>query len=238
VRLRYADLDTFVERFAPNVTRGGIFLATRTPLPVGTVFAFEVQLSGGQVALSGEGKVIWIKAFDPASPARPHGMGVQFTRVDPASRETLNRILRTKASPRPAGARPGTQPVSTLVSSAARPGANGAGARPVVDTNVDLAAEYGIDEATLRLTVERYRLGGGRATDDEIEDLLRPEAPETTTLSQALDGLPRLLDPSVRRRTGAFRPLELVSSPGDRPSPSPLAHAPGDPPQKPRNEPS
>src|SRR4051812_7022438 len=60
VRSRYADLDTFVERFAPNVTRGGIFLASRAPRAVGEVFPFEVQLAGGEVALSGAGKVIWV----------------------------------------------------------------------------------------------------------------------------------------------------------------------------------
>jgi uncharacterized protein (TIGR02266 family) len=239
VRLRYADLDAFVERFAPNVTRGGIFLASRTPRAVGEVFAFEVQLASGAVALSGEGKVIWIKEFDPAMPQRPHGMGVQFTRIDPASRETLNRILRLKASTaRPApGARPGTQPVSPLASGAPRPSTNGSGTKPHgVDTSVDLAAEYGIDEATLRLTIERYRLSGNRVSDEEIEELLKPEAPEAATLSQALAELPRLLDPSVRRRTGAFRPLEVANT-GDKAAPPPLAHAPGDPPQK-REEPS
>ena len=28
--------------------------------------------------LAGEGKVIWVKAYDPAEPQKPHGMGVQF----------------------------------------------------------------------------------------------------------------------------------------------------------------
>src|SRR5215471_6436380 len=119
IRLRYADLDTFVERFAANVTRGGIFLASRTPRPVGDVFPFEVVLASGVVALSGEGKVIWIKEYDPAEPQRPHGMGVQFTRVDPASRETLNRILRAKGGGQP------SQPVRPLAAGAHAGGTNG-----------------------------------------------------------------------------------------------------------------
>ena len=152
VRLRYSDLETFIERFAPNVTRGGIFLASRTPRPEGEVFAFEVQLSSGVVALAGEGKVIWVKPFNPAEPQKPHGMGVQFVRIDPSSRDTFDRILRAKG----AAAGPGGR-------SPQRPSA-AAHARPRVDTSVDLAAEYGIDEATLRRTVDRNWTLGARGT--------------------------------------------------------------------------
>ena len=115
VRLRYSDLDTFVERFAPNVTRGGIFLASRSPRAEGEIFRFEVQLSTGVVALAGEGKVIWVKPYDAAEPQKPHGMGVQFVQIDPGSRETLTRILQAKANPRapapaPASRTTGAQP--------------------------------------------------------------------------------------------------------------------------------
>jgi len=48
VRLRYAAFETFIEKFAPNVTRGGLFLASRTPRPIGEEFQFEVQLAGGE----------------------------------------------------------------------------------------------------------------------------------------------------------------------------------------------
>src|SRR5882672_3798247 len=92
VRLRYADIETFVERFSPNVTRGGVFIASRAPRPVGDSFPFEVQLATGQVALAGEGKVIWVKEYDHTQPAKAHGMGVQFTSLSPFSREILQRM--------------------------------------------------------------------------------------------------------------------------------------------------
>jgi molecular chaperone DnaK len=193
------------------VTRGGIFLPSRTPRPVGEAVSFEVQLAGGQVALSGAGKVMWIKEFDPAQPQRPHGMGVQFVRIDPASRETLNRMLKAKAA---APARPTTGPVQPLHAR----GTNGsAGRQPRIDAAVDLVSEYGLDEAALRRTVDRYRFGsGGRPVEDELGDLLKPEPAELPSLAQALSELPRLLDPGARRRTGAFRPLE---APGERQQP-------------------
>jgi len=207
VRLRYAAFETFIEKFAPNVTRGGVFLASRTPRPVGEVFAFEVLLEGGEVALAGDGKVTWVKAYDPALPNRPHGMGVQFLRLDALSRDAVNRMLARKASGNSGAVR---VPMSGAASGGHRGGANGAvAAAPRIDTNVDLAAELGVDETKLRRAVDRNWVGGNRSAGeiDDLEALLRPEAVETVTLQQALAELPRLLDSGARRRSGAFRPL-------------------------------
>ena len=205
VRLRYADLETFIERFSANVTRGGVFIASRAPRPVGDLFAFEVQLATGQVALAGEGKVIWVKEFDPTTPTKAHGMGVQFTALSPASRDVLQRMLQVKGTPRaPSAPRGLTQPLTTLGSGRV----NGA-ARARVDTSVDLAAEFGLDEPTLRRAVERAWGPGGRPTEDDLQGLLKGEAPEPATLAQALKELPRMLA-AGRRRTGAFRTLEGI----------------------------
>jgi len=207
VRLRYAAFETFLEKFAPNVTRGGVFLASRAPRPVGEVFAFEVQLEGGEVALAGDGKVTWVKAYDPAFPQRPHGMGVQFLRLDAPSRDAVNRMLARKASGNSGAVR---IPISSASSGGHKSGANGALSPPArIDTNVDLAAELGIDEARLRRAVDRNWVGGSRTSGeiDELEALLRPEPVETVSLQQALAELPRLLETGARRRSGAFRPL-------------------------------
>jgi uncharacterized protein (TIGR02266 family) len=210
VRLRYAAFETFIEKFAPNVTRGGLFLASRTPRPIGEVFQFEVQLAGGEVALSGDGKVTWVREFDPAAPNKPHGMGVQFLRLDAPSREVVNQMLARKAagSGNYSGAIRVSMPAGS--SGATRNGANGTSSPATrVDTSVDLASEMGIDEVRLKRAVERNWLGNGRASGeaDELESLLRPDAVEPVTLAQALAELPRLLDPPSRRMSGAFRPL-------------------------------
>jgi uncharacterized protein (TIGR02266 family) len=205
VRLPYPDLETFAVRFAPNVTRGGVFIASRAPRAVGDAFAFEVQLATGHVALAGEGKVIWVKEFNAAEPAKAHGMGVQFTALSSASRALLQRMLALKGTQRGPGAPRGlTQPLATL--QGGRVGA----ARPRVDTNVDLAAEYGLDEAVLRRALERAWMPGGRPVEDDLAGLLSAEAAEPATLAQALKDLPRLLD-KARRRTGAFRTLEGIA---------------------------
>jgi uncharacterized protein (TIGR02266 family) len=216
VRLRYAAFETFIEKFAPNVTRGGLFLASRTPRPIGEVFQFEVQLAGGEVALSGDGKVTWVREFDPAAPNKPHGMGVQFLRLDAPSREVVNQMLARKAGNSGSANYSGAirVPLAAGSSGPARSGANGTSAPAArVDTSVDLAFEMGIDEVRLKRAVERSWIGNGRAAGeaDELEALLRPEPLESVSLAQALAELPRLLDPPARRMSGAFRPLGDLS---------------------------
>jgi molecular chaperone DnaK len=206
VRLRFPDLDTFVERFAANVTRGGVFIASRSPRPVGDAFPFEVQLASGEIALAGEGKVIWVKEYNPDEPSKPHGMGVQFVSLTPPSRAVLKRMLAAKdtqkagAAQRPSGL---TAPLATLQARA-----NGA-PQPRVDTNVDLAAEFGLDEAVLRRALDRAWGPGARPAEDELAGLLAPEPAPAVTLAQVLKELPRMLDRS-RSRSGAFRTLESL----------------------------
>jgi uncharacterized protein (TIGR02266 family) len=209
IRLRYADLDVFVHKFAPNVTRGGVFLATRNLRPVGSLISFEIQLANGTVALGGQGKVTWVRELNPAEPNRPYGMGVQFTSVDAASRPVLARILKAKELSGPVQ-RP-TGPHAPLGHAAAAGGErNGRTATmPAVDPNVDLVAELGLSEEAIRRVVSRRWMLGARA-DDDLADLLRPEDPQPVTLAQALSELPRLLDPQSSRRrrgSGGFRML-------------------------------
>ncbi|HVR03463.1 MAG TPA: TIGR02266 family protein [Polyangia bacterium] len=204
VRLRYPDLETFVERFAANVTRGGVFIASRAPRPVGDLFAFEVQIATGDVALAGEGKVIWVKEFNPSEPNKAHGMGVQFMALSTASHALLQRMLAIKGTQRVPGAPRGlTQPPATLQAPSAP--------RPRIDTNVDLAAEFGLDETVLRRALERAWGPGGRLGEDDLPSLLAGEPAERATLAQALHELPRMLDRS-RRRSGALRTLEGLAT--------------------------
>jgi molecular chaperone DnaK len=98
IRLKYADVETFIEKFSVNFSRGGLFIASKSPKPVGTLLKFEFQLAQGAPVIRGEGEVIWIKPFEEEAPQKPHGMGVRFTRLDPESRAVIDRALAWKES--------------------------------------------------------------------------------------------------------------------------------------------
>jgi uncharacterized protein (TIGR02266 family) len=99
IKLKYPDVETFIQKYAVNISRGGIFIATKQPKAVGTFLKFEFLLSNAdsQSIIRGEGQVQWTKEFDAANPARPHGMGVKFLRLDAASQEVVDRALRWRA---------------------------------------------------------------------------------------------------------------------------------------------
>jgi uncharacterized protein (TIGR02266 family) len=203
IYLRYPDVDTFVARFAPNVTRGGIFLASRKPRPVGEVVRFEVSLAQGSPLLWGTGNVTWVREFNPAEPHRAYGMGVQFTFVNPECRPLLERLLEKKTAARPT-------PVSDVPIVAPRPGSGespAARGRPTSPSPDDLG-EWAADDASVRRASDRARMLAG-GTDD-IESLLQRTPEEPATLEQALAELPRLV--SNRRTTAAMTVADDVGA--------------------------
>jgi molecular chaperone DnaK len=97
VRLSYGSVDEFVERFATNLSRGGVFIRTRTPKPPGTQVAFELKLASGETVVKGLGTVLWSRNEDPHSnpPVAP-GMGVQFNDLDEPSRAVIERVMEKR----------------------------------------------------------------------------------------------------------------------------------------------
>jgi len=97
VKLKYADEQTFIEKFGTHVTRNGIFIATRSVKPTGTVVRFELQLADGRKLLKGEGVVAWKRDPDPENPSRAPGIGVRYSKLDADSRRLIERIVQYKA---------------------------------------------------------------------------------------------------------------------------------------------
>jgi uncharacterized protein (TIGR02266 family) len=95
IKLKYPDVDTFIQKYAVNISRGGIFIATKTPKPVGTLLRFEFLLANaeGTAVIRGEGQVQWTREYDATAPTKPHGMGVKFTKLDGESQAIVERAL-------------------------------------------------------------------------------------------------------------------------------------------------
>jgi uncharacterized protein (TIGR02266 family) len=198
LQLRYPDESTFIQRFAPNVTRGGIFLASRNPFPVGTVINFEISLVQGPPLLGGSGKVAWVRDFDPQEPQRAHGMGVQFLKVAPASRPMLERLLAFKAQPirTPSSGVPTRR--SGSEASGPRPATTSVASAPRKADLLDGDVSSWIDDPGMRAAADRARVLASRVED--VEALRVREREDPPTIEQALADLPRLL--GMRRPAG------------------------------------
>jgi molecular chaperone DnaK len=106
IKFRSGSLDQFIERYAVDVSRGGIFIRTREPLSVGTRLKFEFQLLDAAPLLAGEGTVVWIRENDPARANVTPGMGVRFDKLSAECQPTLEKILAEKTRLEQAGATP------------------------------------------------------------------------------------------------------------------------------------
>src|SRR3954470_8808385 len=101
IKLKSPDVETFIQKYAVNISRGGIFVATKQPKAVGTALRFEFLLANsdaGESIIRGEGQVQWTREFDPTQPQKPHGMGIRFTKLDVESQALIERALRWRAA--------------------------------------------------------------------------------------------------------------------------------------------
>src|SRR5580698_47317 len=103
IKFRSAGLEQFIERYAVDVSRGGIFIRTREPLAVGTRLKLEFQLQDAAPLLAGEGTVVWIREHDQTRENVTPGMGVRFDKLTPESQPTLEKILAEKTRLEQAG---------------------------------------------------------------------------------------------------------------------------------------
>ncbi len=108
IKFRSESLQQFIERYGVDVSRGGIFIRTREPLPVGTRLKLDFQLVDTVPLFQGDGTVVWIREHDPARAGVTPGMGVRFDRLSAESQTTLDTILEEKIRLQQSGVAPGS----------------------------------------------------------------------------------------------------------------------------------
>jgi type IV pilus assembly protein PilZ len=86
LKVEYRRLNTFFADYTKNISRGGTFIATEKPLPIGTEFVFALGVPNMSEPLKLKGKVMWITPTADASPANPAGMGIEFVYADAEER--------------------------------------------------------------------------------------------------------------------------------------------------------
>ncbi len=107
IKFRSESIEQFIERYAVDVSRGGIFIRTREPLAVGTQLKLDFQFQNGSPLMAGDGTVVWIREVDPNRTNVPPGMGVRFDKLTPESQTVLEQLLVEKTK-RDRGGVPGS----------------------------------------------------------------------------------------------------------------------------------
>jgi len=115
----YATEDEYLEQELDLLSRTGITLVGAQPRPQGVVLRFELVLSGGQVLVRGEGRVV---AFKPSAHGGVGGLTLRFTRIDARSKALLDKAAALREQRRPMSSRPSPPPASASTTSlSARP---------------------------------------------------------------------------------------------------------------------
>jgi type IV pilus assembly protein PilZ len=92
LKVEYRRLNAFFADYTKNISRGGTFIATGRPLPIGTAFVFRLFVPTLDQPISLRGRVKWIiEEPDPAG--REPGMGIRFIFTDDAERAVVERMV-------------------------------------------------------------------------------------------------------------------------------------------------
>ena len=103
LKVEYKRLNAFFADYTKNISRGGTFIQTGKPLPVGTEFVFKLYVPTLEQALHIRGQVKWIVEPDgegaepPAAvmdgkPAVP-GMGIRFVYTTDEERKHIEHLV-------------------------------------------------------------------------------------------------------------------------------------------------
>ncbi len=94
VRLSAPGRDDELPGLTRDIATGGMFVATPSPMPVGTAAHFVLQLGSSErpADVEGEATVVWVRP-EAGGADQPAGMGMQFNRVEPPGEERLEALF-------------------------------------------------------------------------------------------------------------------------------------------------
>lgn len=97
LQVEYKRLNTFFYDYTKNISKGGTFIKTERPLPVGTMFVFRLFVPRLEAPLVLHGEVRWIVKVEDAEQgqggakeAAEAGMGIRFVYNDESSRQDVD----------------------------------------------------------------------------------------------------------------------------------------------------
>jgi len=98
MRVRYRSEDVFANNYIKNLSSGGVFICTKSPLPLDTRVNLQLVFEDKDIKVDVEGKVVWENAgsemptLKQGETTKP-GMGVKFTKISNEARDIINDIV-------------------------------------------------------------------------------------------------------------------------------------------------
>lgn len=95
LKVEYRKMNTFFSDFTKNISKGGTFIKTDRPLPVGTEFVFKLLVPALDKPIELKGRVVWHNSSEEMqNPDHPEpGMGIRFVYQDKNERSVFEKTV-------------------------------------------------------------------------------------------------------------------------------------------------
>jgi type IV pilus assembly protein PilZ len=90
LKVEYKRLNTFFADYTKNISRGGTFIKTRRPLPIGTEFLFKLFVPGRTEPLTIHGEV---QRIVDEAPGEDQGMAIKFVYREGDPQDAIARAV-------------------------------------------------------------------------------------------------------------------------------------------------
>jgi type IV pilus assembly protein PilZ len=91
LEVEYRTAGAFLVSYSVNLSKGGIFIETPSPLPVGSQLSLQFEVPGAG-ALEVSGLVAWVR--QGSLDGLPDGMGIQFDNIDERYGSVIDGLVR------------------------------------------------------------------------------------------------------------------------------------------------
>ena len=92
INKEFDSFDQFIQEYVTNISRSGVFIKTKEPLPIGTEVNLRFTVIMDDIeTIEGLGVVVRVES-DPA------GMGVVFKELSSYSRDLIDKLLTQRSS--------------------------------------------------------------------------------------------------------------------------------------------
>jgi hypothetical protein len=90
INKEFESFDAFIHEYVTNISRTGVFIRSKNPLPIGTVVNLKFTVIMNDIeSIEGTGEVVRVEEDPP-------GMGVVFNELTRYSKDLIGRLLTRK----------------------------------------------------------------------------------------------------------------------------------------------
>jgi uncharacterized protein (TIGR02266 family) len=230
-KYKSATVDEFIDQYAGDISRGGIFIKTPKPSNIGQLLKIEIQLKDGAPVISAVGRVVWRREQPEGGQAA--GMGIKFIKLEPESVPVIERIVERKA--------PGEGPHFDDTNETVAPAAGETNSEFFGQTNpqAEMPAEQ---DRTMMRQMSAFLGEALRGAKEEP----KPEAPKKPVPKSTMIGMPALSPAQFNKAAEAVKageeskasepakPVEAKASEAAKPAAEPAKPAVETKPEEPK----